>query len=276
MSFCLLENPLRIFVLYSTDLMPNFHKVSFTVPSPFDLYLPKHPKDPPFICITPLLGRIFFFKDLLWESYFARFFASHGFGAALIHRPIFTFDPEQGLEQIAEYLRESVSRNQKVLDFLSARKEVDRERVGDFGISFGAIVNCLWAARDPRLKAHVFALGGGNLAQIFMTSRDWLMRSYFKDAIKKMEGNKKYLKIELEKLLHPDPLEVCHSIPKESVLMVLALFDRVIGFRYGLQMRHALGNPKTILLPLGHYTSIPAIPFLQWRALDFFKKRLSA
>ncbi len=256
--------------------MPNFHKASFSVPSPFDLYLPEGLGSLPFIFITPLLGRLLFFDDLLLESHFARFFASRGFGVALIHRPIFAFDPERGLEQMQEYLTESVARNRKVFDFLLARKEINPEKVGDFGISFGAVVNSLWAARDPRLKAHVFALGGGNLAEIFMTSRDWLMRSYFKAAVRKMGGKKEDLKAGLKKLLHPDPLEVCQSIPRENILMVLALFDRVIRFRYGLAFRSALGNPETVFLPLGHYTSIPTIPFIQWKALDFFKRRFKA
>ena len=58
--------------------------------------------------------------------------------------------------------------------------------------------------------------------------------------------------------------------------MFLALFDRVIQLRYGLALRRSLGNPKTLFVPLGHYTTLLAMPFLKRRALEFFNERLRA
>lgn len=255
-----------------------FRKIIFDRPSPFELYLPEGPGASPLICITPLLGRLLFLEDLLLERYLARFFASNGFATAVIDRPIFEFNPACGLEQIQSYLEESLSRNRQVLDFLAGQKEIDSAKMGSFGISFGAVINSLWASLDSRLKAHVFALGGGNLPEIFVTSRDPLMRSYYQAALKSKGGGvppltKENLKENLKKIFRFDPLKTAASIPRENVFMVLALFDRVICFRYGLALRDALGNPRTFYLPLGHYSSIVSVPFLKRKVLSFFRSK---
>ncbi len=252
---------------------------TFTVPSPCELYLPAGEGPFPLICHTPILGRLLFLPDLFFERRFARFFASHGFATALIERPFFEFNPSDGLEQIQNYLDESVERSQKVLDHLCREREVDPERIGSFGISFGGVVNTLWAASDPRFRAHVFTLVGGNLPEILVTSRDPLVRSYMKpiiEAITKGGGNhsEEELKISLRKAFRVDPLDVAHLIPREKVLLLLGLFDRVIRPEYGRALREKMGNPETLFLPLGHYTTLLAEPILRWKVLEFFKRRL--
>lgn len=249
-------------------------RIAFQKPSPFELYLPEGSGPFPLICLTPILGRLLFLEDLFMERRFARFFASQGFAAALIERPIFEFNPARGLEQIQRYLEESVLRNEKVLDDLLARKDIDPEKIGSFGISFGAVLNSLWAAADSRLKAHVLALAGGNIPEILITSRDPLMRGYLKSIIKSVGMEGEELKAAFEKAIRLDPLKAVPSIPRENVFMILALFDRVIPFRYGQLLRQALGEPETLFLPLGHYTSLITVPLTQWKALEFFKKRL--
>ena len=240
----------------------------------FELYLPKGTGPHPLICVTPMLGRFLFLDDLFFEKRFARFFARKGLASAVIERPIFEFDPALGLEQIPHYLDESVLRNKRALDALLERKEIDPNRVGTYGISFGAVVNSLWAAEDPRIKAHLFALGGGNLPEIVLTSRDPLMRSYLK-AVKQKTGLEGGALLEaLKKVFSRDPLEAARKIPGESVCLHIALFDRVVRLRYALAFRRALGNPETVFIPLGHYSSILSVPFLKRGAARFFLRRL--
>ena len=246
----------------------------FQEPALFELYLPEGPGPHPLLCLTPLLGRLAFLDDLFLERHFGRFFAAHGFAAALIDRPIFEFNPVRGLEQIRDYLDESVLRNRRALDTLISRQDIDARRVGTYGISFGAVVNSLWAASDSRLKAHVFALGGGNLPEIVLTSRDPLMRSYLRAILKSTGLGKEDLKEVLKRTFHRDPLEAARSIPKENVCLHLAIFDRVIPIRVGLAFRAALGKPQTCYIPLGHYSAILAVPFLKWQVLRFFREKL--
>lgn len=105
-------------------------RIKFTAPSHFELFFPETPEPLPLICLTPILGRFAFLEDLFFEKRFARFFAAQGFACALMDRPMFEFLPAQGLEQIQNYLEESVERNKKVLDFILTRKEINPRRVG--------------------------------------------------------------------------------------------------------------------------------------------------
>ncbi len=249
-------------------------QIHFEKPFPFDLCLPEGTGPFPLVCITPLLGRLILFEDLCLERWFARFFAQHGLAAAVMARPIFEFNPAHGLEQLQKYLEQSVERNREILNFLMLHKQIEPEKIGSLGISFGAVVNSLWAGSDPRLKAHVLALGGGNLADIFVTSRDPLMRSYLAAALRNQHCGPEELKTRLEKIFLSDPLKIAAALPKEKILMVLALFDRVIRFPCGKAFRRALGNPETVFLPLGHYTAILSAPFLRWKMLRFFEGKL--
>ncbi len=239
-----------------------------------NFYLPEGPGPFPLVCQTPLLGRIQFLDDLHFEKQAALYFASKGLACAIMERPIFEFDPQQGLDQLPRYLEESIHRNESTLRELLKDPRVDKNRVGTFGMSFGSMVNCLWAARNPLLKAHVVALGGTNFADIFVTSRDPLMMSHQRAAYASTGMDRQTLLDELRKEFKKDLLKIHNPFTPDSCLLVLALFDQVVRFEYGLELKKALGNPPTLFLPLGHYTAILALPFLRWQAARFFKKKL--
>ena len=246
----------------------------FSEPFPFELTIPAGQVPFPLIFITPLLGRLILFEDLYFERRLAAFFAKNGFAAAVIQRPFFEFNPSQGLEQIQEYLVAMVSRNRSVLDCLVKMPAIDTQNIGSFGMSFGAVVNCLWAGSDKRLKANILALAGGNIPEILITSREFLLRSYVKTVKENLKLTDDSLLLSLKENFPLDTLRAAASIPRENVLMVIAVFDRVVRLRYGLALRRALNKPRTLFLPLGHYPSILAMPFLKWTALDFFKTKI--
>ena len=253
-----------------------FRHIHDANPLPFDLYLPAGNGAFPLICITPLLGRLVLFEDLCLERCLARFFAKEGLAAAVMARPIFEFNPGRGLGQLQEYLDESVARNRSILNRLAENEAIDAQNIGTLGISFGAVVNTLWASSDPRLKAHILALGGGHLADIFVTSKDPLMRSYLKAALESERCSAGELRTRLERIFTSDPLKSAAGLSGKDILLVLALFDRVIRFRNGLSLRRTLRNPRTFFLPLGHYTSILGAPLLRWEMLRFFREKLKS
>ncbi len=239
------------------------------------LYMPEGTGPFPLICQTPLLGRLGFLEDLFFEKKIALYFAKKGFACAILNRPIFEYDPGRDLTQLSHYIETSIRRNEESLDDLLKNPSIDSNRVGTFGMSFGSIINSLWAARDKRLKAHVFALPGADIAEIFMTSGDPLMRSYREAAIRHSGLADKKLSDKLRSVFKQDPLHFSADIPQDAALIILAVFDRVIKFDLGLKFKRALGNPKTFYLPLGHYTSILTIPFLRYAAVRFFNKKFS-
>lgn len=262
--------------LKSSEYGPNMKwtKKAFSLPHHFDLYVPNDREKHPLICITPLLGRLVMLEDLFLERIFARYFASHGFTTALVHRPIFEFDPSEGLQQIAVYLDTCVRRNHEILDYLMDHTSVNPKRIGSFGMSFGSIVNCLWGANDPRVGTHALALAGGDLPDIFIKSRDPLMRSYFRGALQKVGGDPLRLRKSLIKLFTHEPLEAAGRLHGRNILMALAVFDRVVPFQNGMRLRQALGKPKTLFLPCGHYSTILGTPILKRIVLKFFREKL--
>jgi len=75
----------------------------------------------------------------------------------------------------------------------------------------------------------------------------------------------------LTELLRSEPLRVAGAIDPRRSLAVIALWDRVIGWRNSLDIWRALGRPQTIWLPTGHYTSLFALPYIKLRVLWFFQ-----
>lgn len=55
----------------------------------------------------------------------------------------------------------------RAVDFLASRREVDKERLGYVGISWGAITGIIYVAHDPRIKAMGSMVGGGNFLGLF-------------------------------------------------------------------------------------------------------------
>ena len=71
-----------------------------------------------------------------------------------------------------------------------------------------------------------------------------------------------------------DPLTAAGTAP-DKTLMILARFDQVVPFRYGMALREKLGNPETFYLPLGHYLSMFVSPSLKWKVARFFKEKFN-
>lgn len=54
----------------------------------------------------------------------------------------------------------------RAVDYLISRADVDRQRVGYVGISWGAVTGVTYVAHDPRVRAMAAICGGGNFAGI--------------------------------------------------------------------------------------------------------------
>ena len=243
----------------------------FSKPYPFEIFLPQGPGPFPAIFITPLLGRIAVLEDLYFERKFARFFAENGLASIVIGRPIFEYASSRGLEQIQSYIEESLERNRGVLKHVLQESWIDKRKLGSFGMSFGSIINTLWAASEKQLRVNVFAMGGGNLPEIFMKSQDPLMKSYRNAAQTHSGLSLAALKNNLKSIFQPDPLSVAPSIAREQTLLILGRWDRVVPIQHGRELQAAMNHPETILLPAGHYLSLLAFPFIRHSVLKFFK-----
>ena len=78
----------------------------------------------------------------------------------------------------------------------------------------------------------------------------------------------------LREAIRTDPLRLAPHVDARRLLLFVALADRTIGTANGLRLRRALGYPRTVFLPLGHYTSYLMLPYIKRRSLAFFRQQL--
>ena len=222
------------------------------------------------IVFHPILG-----GDYPLERGVCRYLAQQGFHVALVHRKTLKIPPEREVAYLELLLRQGVLRIRQVVDWMARQERVDPDRLGSFGISMGGIATVLAAAVEPRLRAHVAALPGGGIADILASSNDSLLTKPLNKYLAHHRMNKKTLEQQLRAALKTDPILLAPYVPTDRFLMFIAVADRTIGYRNSMRLWEALGRPKSVLLPFGHYTAYLALPYLKYASRRFFQKALS-
>jgi hypothetical protein len=223
----------------------------------------------PAIVFHPILG-----GDYPLERGICRFLAARGFHVALVHRKTLKISPEHEVARIELLLRQGVIRLRQVVDWMAAHERVDPQRLGGYGISMGGIATVIAAAVEPRLRAHVAALAGGGIADILASSRDRLLTKPLQTYLERNHLDRMTLQARLRDTVRTDPLRLAPYADSRRMLMVIALFDRTIGTRHALGLWRALGRPRAIFLPFGHYTSYLALPYIKHATFRYFKEAL--
>ena len=55
--------------------------------------------------------------------------------------------------------------------------------------------------------------------------------------------------------------------------MVISRFDRTVPTDCGERLWRALDRPEVVRLPLGHYTAVVALPFVEAKTISFLRSR---
>lgn len=231
----------------------------------------KHrPEKMPGIVILPIMGG----GTYPLEEIFATSFARAGYVCIIPHRPNIK-DEIRDLEDIDPLLRQSVHDVSRGIDWLQAQPNIDPGRIGLFGISLGAIRGTLVMAMDPRIRAGVLGLGGGDLPYILTHSGEKRLVAA-RDKILSRNGlDLKEGEARLRDAITYDPLALAPSVDPARVMMVIAAFDKVVPPKTSWELRRKLGNPETIELWSGHYTSVIHIPYLRQASCRFFRKKFA-
>jgi dienelactone hydrolase len=122
----------------------------------------------------------------------------------------------------------------RATDFLVSRSEVNKEKIGYVGISWGAITGITYVAYDPRIKAMGSMVGGGNFVGIYTEE--------LAEKIAK-EGSKS-----------SDP--VCHvaRIAPRPLLFINVTKDQLIMKSWAESLHKAAGaGSKVVWLETDHY-----------------------
>ncbi len=237
-----------------------------------DLYLPlrlKPGEKRPVILISPILG------GNMVVDHFARYYAGRGYIAALVYRKrTFWNDERKDIQQIEDYLRISVIRLRQALDWILAQPEVDPNRVGSFGISYGAVLHSVLAAVDDRVKYHILAMPAAPLSDVIIHCPDKAITKLVRKVHENYGWPREEILNQLKKTIRTDPIYLASCVPKDRVQIYIALFDRVVGAGRSFRLWRALGKPALKALPFGHYGGILVFPYLQTQSYLAFKRHL--
>ena len=201
------------------------------------------------VFVFPLLGG----KRNLVENYFAEYFAKNGIDAAIVHRNE-DFKKPENFDRFEEVMRANIIRDRMAIDFFE--DHLNKKKFGTFGISRGAINVAISAGVDPRLKYNVMLMGGSDLIDMFKHSDQKRIRKFVHTMMAQKNMSEEQIYEYLRGRTFTDPKYLARFIDGRNSLLILAQFDRTVPIKNGYLLRQELGDPETIFLMAGHYTSI--------------------
>lgn len=234
-----------------------------------DYYQPVGTNTKSVIVVLPILG-----GGYPAEKHFCAYFAKHGMAAILVRREGLKKTITR-LEEVNDTLLHSAIDARQAIDWIETRPELDAKRIGVFGISMGGIRAAFLTPLEPRIRAAVIALAGGDLPYVITHSNERGLtrrREQFRETHQLTDAA---FQEAVQKVITCDPLSVAAGADRSRLLLIQALFDRAVPTHKGLELRRALGKPETIFLPTGHYTSLLFIPYLKPASLRFFHERFA-
>lgn len=261
------EDDLRVYRLTYPSPFQSPWPVNNVVPA--ELYLPKAPKGkvPAAIVLDILNGSAVIPRGL------ARGLAAQGVAALFMPQPCYGERRPPGAAHTQLLMRDPATAidgvRQTVMDvrrakaILAARPEVDPNRIALTGVSLGGIMTALAAGVDGEFYRVVPILAGGDLTAIVFHAQETRL-------IRTALGLKGMSRADAEKLLAPvDPLAFAARIDPRTCLMMNAAKDEVIPRAATDALNQAIGGPKILWTPVGHYSSAMYLPNIRQRAIEF-------
>ena len=223
----------------------------------------------PSIALFPILG-----GDYSETKMVAEFLVEHGYNVLRFERKAAFLAPGSASETQREIIREIVIDARRGLDWWLAQPGIDAGRVGVVGISMGGIYATLLMAADPRVRAGVFVITGGNIADLIAQVHEeevedfrapLLLQGMTLDALAR-EAHRQFDDI--------DPVAHAGAIDPARALMVTAIFDKVVPRPNSDALYRAMNRPRRVLIPTGHYTSVLFLGVIEKEMLAHFARVL--
>lgn len=146
-------------------------------------------------------------------------------------------------------VRQTVLDVRRAVAWLSARKEVDSERLGLIGTSLGSLIGSLSAEMEPRIKRVVVLLGGADLVEGFWDHPQ--AAPYFK-----LLGAVGVSKKKAKEFIAPiDPITCAANLKDRKMLIIAGKKDEIIAPKMAEALWAATGKQKIVWFDCGHYTS---------------------
>jgi len=161
----------------------------------------------------------------------------------------YEFDLTDGFKYwTRDIISQTVFDLRRAVDFLETREDIDKDRIGFFGISLGGMIGTVFCGVDKRVAVPVITLAGGNLSLMFGV-----------DAI--TNEAKEYFSI-------IDPINFIAQIKPRPLLMINAENDEVIPPITSTLLFKAASEPKKIIWYNSKHRDLPVeeayLAAIQW------------
>jgi dienelactone hydrolase len=158
----------------------------------------------------------------------------------------------------------------RLIGWLATRPEVDPERIATAGVSLGGILAANTLAQEPLVRAGFFVMAGGGLPEILRDSQDgdlvrFRARAFEAEVFTDGEDLARQARAYTDPI---DPLTWADRIAPEQVLLISARYDQVIAYERTEALWRALGRPRWLEVPTGHYQLVPYFWWAVGRGAD--------
>ncbi|MEM2586724.1 MAG: alpha/beta fold hydrolase [Candidatus Bathyarchaeia archaeon] len=156
----------------------------------------------------------------------------------------------------------------RAVDYLETRPEIDVNKIGYVGGSMGGILGAIFIGVEPRIKAAVLIVAGGNMSLMIRESQHYTM-----SAVREHLQKEGISYEELQRILDPiDPINFIKYFSPRPVVFHLGRHDVIVPAEAGRQLYEAAGEPKWVYwYDAGH--NLP-LDLVAARILDFMDKNL--
>lgn len=183
-------------------------------------------------------------------------------------RSLFGADDDRAPTDLAAFaadLESFVHDARRLVGWLAEQPEVDADRLATAGVSLGGILAATTLALEPRLRAGFFVMAGGGLPEILEQSQDGdVVRFRERGIASGAFADAGELARKARPFTEPvDPLTWADRVDPDRVLIVSAHFDRVIAEERTRALWEAMGHPRWLVVPTGHYQ---LLPYFWWAA----------
>jgi dienelactone hydrolase len=161
--------------------------------------------------------------------------------------------------------QDSIRDARRFLDWLERKPEVDPQRIAAGGVSLGGMLASTLMGVDRRIRAGFFVMAGGGLAELLWDSTERPVRKFRDRLVRRhgLAGRDEFVAFIRPYTDSVDPLRFAPAIEPDRVLLISGRFDRVVPPERTQALWEALGGPRWIRLPVGHYQ---LAPFFFWSA----------
>lgn len=211
---------------------------------------------------------------------FILYLVFHGSRAPLVIKEKY---PSLTDEEWFESYQISVTDIRQVIDWSRNRPEINQNKIGLVGISFGGLISSIAMALDRRIKAGILIVSGGNSEKI--TRYSLLLRWQYKrnkaEFLRNQESYFRYLAEVKEKGFEnvtadkpsylTDPMTFSGCLRNRPVLMLNALWDEIIPRIATRELWSAYGKPPISWYPATHASIWLWYPFMGRRIYGFLR-----